>query len=240
MRAILILFAVPLLGAAPAQPQKPATAAPPAKAEGPSKSAISTTGSPRPTPRRGSRSATPLSGRTTRPRRFPAAATVVFTVSQRPSGRDAVAITAGFPYAPNAAVTVQVDQTALEFYTAGRSAFAHDGHAAAAAFGTWRKITAPSPGPRNAQVVRHLQPERLRPRLRGDQQGLPAEDDRRRRAQRGGTRAHPRQNRPLRPARGADQRRPSRSGGPDAGGIAADLEERRGAVPRQAGLALDL
>ena len=78
---------------------------------------------------------------------------MVLTVTQRPSGRDAVAISAGFAYAANAAVTVQVDQTALEFYTAGRSAFARDGHAAAAAFGRGSKVTARSPGPRNTTVV---------------------------------------------------------------------------------------
>jgi hypothetical protein len=78
---------------------------------------------------------------------------VVLTVTQRPGGRDAVAISAGFAYAANAAVKVQVDQTALEFYASGRSAFARDGHAAAAAFGRGAKVTARSPGPRNAAVT---------------------------------------------------------------------------------------
>jgi hypothetical protein len=153
MRAILILLAVPLLGAAPAQPQKPATAAPPAKAEGPKQIGhfddwIAATNTEAGQPVcyafvRANHSTPAIPGR----------GEVVLTVSQRPSGRDAVAITAGFTYAPNAAVTVQVDQTALEFYTSGRSAFAHDGHAAAAAFGHGAKITARSPGPRNANVV---------------------------------------------------------------------------------------
>lgn len=78
---------------------------------------------------------------------------VVMTVTERPSGRDAVAISAGFTYAANAAVTVQVDQTALDFYTAGRSAFARDGKAAVAIFGKARDASARSPGPKNATVV---------------------------------------------------------------------------------------
>src|SRR5664279_1524219 len=35
---------------------------------------------------------------------------VVLTVTERSSGRDAVAIEAGFPYVANATVTVQIDQ----------------------------------------------------------------------------------------------------------------------------------
>ena len=55
---------------------------------------------------------------------------VVLTVAERPNARDDVALNAGFPFAPGAAVTVQVDQTGLDFYTAqpqpGRNAFARD------------------------------------------------------------------------------------------------------------------
>src|SRR5271166_694520 len=54
----------------------------------------------------------------------------VLTVTERPSGRDAVAISAGFTFAPGSEVTVQVEQSALNFYTSGRSAFARDGVAA--------------------------------------------------------------------------------------------------------------
>jgi hypothetical protein len=77
---------------------------------------------------------------------------VVLTVTQRPAGRDAVAISAGFAYAANAAVAVDIDQTKLEFYTAQRSAFAHDGHAAVMAFDHGRQAVAHSPGPHNALV----------------------------------------------------------------------------------------
>jgi hypothetical protein len=69
-------------------------------------------------------------------------------VTERPSGRDSVAIEAGFTYAPNASVTVQVDQTGLEFYTHARDAFARDGKAAVAAFQRGSRAIARSPGPK--------------------------------------------------------------------------------------------
>jgi len=50
--------------------------------------------------------------------RFPAVpgrGKVVLTVTQRQGGRDAVAISAGFSYAANAAVAVQVDQANFDF-----------------------------------------------------------------------------------------------------------------------------
>ncbi len=73
---------------------------------------------------------------------------VVLTVTERASGRDAVAIEAGFPYAANATVTVQVDQAGLDFYTAGRNAFARDGKAAVTAFGKGSRAIARSPAPK--------------------------------------------------------------------------------------------
>lgn len=78
---------------------------------------------------------------------------VVLTVTERPTIRDAVAISAGFAYAANAAVTVQADQTALDFYTNARSAFARDGKAAVTAFNRAKELSARSPGPKNATVV---------------------------------------------------------------------------------------
>jgi hypothetical protein len=84
---------------------------------------------------------------------LPGRGDVVLTVTQRPALRDAVAISAGFTYATGAAVDVQVDQTALEFYTAQRSAFARDGHAVVNGLQKAGKMVAKSPGPRNAQVA---------------------------------------------------------------------------------------
>jgi hypothetical protein len=79
---------------------------------------------------------------------LPGRGAVVMTVTERASGRDAVAIEAGFSYPANAAVTVQVDQTGLDFYTAGRNAFARDGKAAVTAFNKGSRAIARSPGPK--------------------------------------------------------------------------------------------
>ena len=46
---------------------------------------------------------------------LPGRGEVVLTVTERPTVRDTVAIEAGFDYAKDAAVTVQVDQTGLDF-----------------------------------------------------------------------------------------------------------------------------
>ena len=78
---------------------------------------------------------------------------VVLTVTQRGSGRDAVAISAGFAYQSGAEVQVTADKAELPFYTSARSAFARDGHAAAVAFTGARQAVARSPGPRNAAVA---------------------------------------------------------------------------------------
>jgi hypothetical protein len=77
---------------------------------------------------------------------------VIITITQRPSLRDAVAMEAGFAYADKAAVTVQVDQSALDFYTDKRNAFARDGKAVAAAFAKGAKAIAKSPGPKGVAV----------------------------------------------------------------------------------------
>jgi hypothetical protein len=79
---------------------------------------------------------------------LPGRGPIVLTVTERSSGRDAVAIEAGFSYAPNATVTVQVDQAGLEFYTSGRNAFARDGKAVVTAFGKGSRGIARSPGPK--------------------------------------------------------------------------------------------
>lgn len=78
---------------------------------------------------------------------------VVLTVTQRQSGRDAVALSAGFEYAANAAVEVEIDRTKIEFYTAKRSAFARDGHAVVLALQKAQKIVARSPHPQKTLVI---------------------------------------------------------------------------------------
>jgi hypothetical protein len=78
---------------------------------------------------------------------------VVLTVTQRPGGRDAVAISAGFDYSKSAAVSMQVETTGLDFYTAQSNAFARDGKAAVVAFGKGAQALARSPGPRDGQLV---------------------------------------------------------------------------------------
>ena len=84
---------------------------------------------------------------------LPGRGKVVLTVTQRPSGRDTVAISAGFPYRKDATVTLQVDTTGLDFYTSQSSAFARDGKAAVAAFQRGQEAQARSPGPRDGQVI---------------------------------------------------------------------------------------
>jgi hypothetical protein len=78
---------------------------------------------------------------------------VVLTVTQRMSRRDDVAIESGFSFAPDDFVTVQADQTELDFYTAHRAAFARKGHAAVKAFETAGRAIARSPGPHEVKVT---------------------------------------------------------------------------------------
>lgn len=79
---------------------------------------------------------------------------VVLTVTERPGFRDAVALSAGFAFAQNAAVKVVIDtRPPLDFYTSQRSAFSRDGHATVDAFLKSIQVVATSPGPRDEQVV---------------------------------------------------------------------------------------
>ena len=84
---------------------------------------------------------------------LPGRGEVVLTVTERPTGRDTVALSAGFPFAKDAAVTMQVATAGLDFYTAQSSAFARDGKAAVAAFQKGEQALARSPGPRDGQTV---------------------------------------------------------------------------------------
>jgi hypothetical protein len=84
--------------------------------------------------------------------KLPGRGDVLLTVTHRPASRDAVSISAGFPYGANAGVSVVAEGATLEFYTDKRSAFARDGRAAVAAFQKTAHIIAKSPGPKNAVV----------------------------------------------------------------------------------------
>ncbi len=97
---------------------------------------------------------------------------MVLTVTERASGRDAVAIEAGFSYAANATVTVQVDQTGLEFYTSGRNAFAREGKAAVTAFGKGSRAIARSPAPK--EVTDTFSLKGFSASLRRHRKGMPA------------------------------------------------------------------
>lgn len=73
---------------------------------------------------------------------------VVLSVTERPSGRDSVALSAGYTYPAGATVDMKVDKsTSLDFYTAQRSAFARDGQAAVTAFKRGSDAVATGPGP---------------------------------------------------------------------------------------------
>lgn len=78
---------------------------------------------------------------------------VVLTVTQRPTGRDAVALSAGFAYPANAEAQLAVDKQELPLYTSARSAFAKDGHAVTVAFGSARTAAVRSPGPKGGMVT---------------------------------------------------------------------------------------
>lgn len=84
---------------------------------------------------------------------IPGRGDVVLTVTQRATGRDAVALSAGFAYASGVEVMVQIDQSGHPFYTAQRSAFSRQGAAAVGAMKNGRTVIARSPGPNKTQVV---------------------------------------------------------------------------------------
>jgi hypothetical protein len=78
---------------------------------------------------------------------------VVLTVTERPALRDAVAITAGYTFPPNAAGKLSVDASAFDFYTAQRSAFARDGRAVVRAMQHAKQAVMKAPGPKDADIT---------------------------------------------------------------------------------------
>ena len=78
---------------------------------------------------------------------------VVLTVTQRPSGRDAVAISAGFAFAADAIAKLAVESESFELYTAQRSAFARDGHAVVRVMLRGKQAIMHAPGPKDAEIA---------------------------------------------------------------------------------------
>lgn len=85
--------------------------------------------------------------------RLPGRGDVVLTVTERPTGRDAVALSAGYNYPANADVKLRVERGEQEFYTAQRSAFSRDGHVTVAALLKSREAVARGPGPHGSPMV---------------------------------------------------------------------------------------
>jgi invasion protein IalB len=84
---------------------------------------------------------------------LPGRGDVFFTITERAKLRDTVALSAGFAYPANAVVTVKVGDQAVDFYSSGRSAFAHDGAALIAAFAKGDVATVISPAPKGKIVT---------------------------------------------------------------------------------------
>ena len=74
---------------------------------------------------------------------------------------------------------MQVEQSALSFYTTQRSAFAREGAAAVADFERGRQASARSPGPRGTPVVDTFSLRGFGQAPPGDRQGLPPVSTRR-------------------------------------------------------------
>lgn len=77
---------------------------------------------------------------------------VLLTVTHRSNLRDAVSLGAGFAYAANAEVKVEVGPAKFDFYTAQRSAFARNGGQVVGSFARAAQAVAKSPGPRGEVV----------------------------------------------------------------------------------------
>ena len=87
--------------------------------------------------------------------KLPGRGDVILSVTERPSGRDAVALSAGYAYPPAAEARLQVDKASFALYTAQRSALARDGHAVVAAFlkSHAHEAQAHAPAPRHTQIT---------------------------------------------------------------------------------------
>jgi hypothetical protein len=73
---------------------------------------------------------------------------VVLSVTRRPNRHDVAALSAGFVLSGHEDARLQAGATKMDFYIAGRSAFAHDNAAAIATFGHEFSVSAKLNGPR--------------------------------------------------------------------------------------------
>lgn len=84
---------------------------------------------------------------------LPGRGPVLLMLTERPGSPESVSIEAGYMYPPKASVTVNVDPTKLDFYTAQHNAFANDNKAAIAAFERGASAVAHAPAPHGKQMV---------------------------------------------------------------------------------------
>lgn len=77
----------------------------------------------------------------------------ILTVTDRPGGRDEVAISGAPVFPKDYTVTFQIGQTGLDFYTAGRDAFARDNKATVAAMMKGSSASARVPGSKPGQIT---------------------------------------------------------------------------------------
>ena len=82
------------------------------------------------------------------PQRIPGRGDVVLSVTRRPKRHDVAALSAGFVLSGHEDARLQAGATKMDFYIAGRSAFAHDNAAAIATFGHEAAVNAKMNGPR--------------------------------------------------------------------------------------------
>ncbi len=82
------------------------------------------------------------------PQRIPGRGDVVLSVTRRPKRHDVAAVSAGFLLSGHEDARLQAGATKMDFYIAGRSAFAHDNAAAIATFGHEASVSARMNGPR--------------------------------------------------------------------------------------------
>jgi hypothetical protein len=90
------------------------------------------------------------------PTHIPGRGDVVLSVTRRPGRHDVAALSAGFLLSGHEDARLQAGSTKMDFYIAGRSAFAHDNAAAIATFGHEPSVSARMNGPRGITATDHF------------------------------------------------------------------------------------